>query len=828
MSDAKPLILLLDDDLPFRERAMASLTLAGLEVLAPELRPGPVLAALERRPQAILADQNMGNMAAITFFNRMRDQHHADWSIAPIWMVTGLDKLPLDDLLQTYPNVQPQVLRKPVAASDILAVMGQETTRFKLPTELTRLPFPLRVLDSQGQVVYRSPGWGEQAINRPASSHFLPFSEDQVPNPYEFFVSQPLSAKNNGELTGTKAHSGLFYRLHSFPILKGRYLAQLAEPLRTEDEKYKWEYLVDKLFITMKDAGFPRGRFYRLMEIPNSDGMLRLEMASGGLCPGWTLPIEYPLSQALHGRFNGFATQNMRGNRELIYQIRQKQEDPVDDPAILFWNGVVDAIKLESWVEVPLLFKLPSPQEFITSGLFVFDRLGAEGLWDGKPGEVTENHVVPVKATLFYMVRQIAQALQLDAQERDRKRLLALTKLDQILFREVHRDVIEKNLLQAAVEITGAAGGLLITREGAAETLGVRATLGEVQAACLEKASFLLSEVHHPVVQCWQRGEAVFLPHYKGSAAQKAILAGVNVSRLATGQPDRLHAWLEHGIGSLAAMPILSGDEKVGAISLQHAEPYHFRREQIQALDRLLQRTRWFLHAAHREDERTHWERAMIHEVRSEATPILHGVDQLVNGIGEPDAAQAKIQRCALRLYDLTENFLETQHAPDHHESFTSPGESLWEFLDLSAEVRTECNFTLLVDPETREDPVWQTCLRGDAHRFARVVRNLLDNAQKFCTKGGTITLQAQVETTMWRLSLTNSGQMLPDAEQHKFQVGYQENQKQRSGAHVGLASSLGVVRAVGGDIILNNGCDVTGQPIVRTLLCWPLPPVND
>lgn len=821
MNTAKLLILLLDDDEFIRNTAVRSLKRAGMEVMAPELRPQPVLAALQKKPTAILVDNNMGNMTALEFFNWLRREVNADWGIAPIWMVTGQDDPPLAAMRKAYPNVRPQILRKPVDASDLLAIMAREEVQFRLPPELEHLPFPLRVLDPQGRVVHRSPSWFSQADNRPSPTFYLPFSANQIPKPHEFFSPRPLG---EGE-KGGQNEGGLFYRLHSFPIMLGKYLAQMAEPLQSADTTPTWHGMVDQLFEVMQESGFHRGRFYRLIPVHGSSGLLRLEMATGGLKGGHTLPIEYPLSEALNQRFTEFGEKQTPKNKKLIYQIRAKSDDMDDDPAIRFWDGVVEGTKLKSWLEVPLLTRRGDGRCF-TSGLFIFDRLGSKGLADGDPREVQEKHVHPVKATLVHLVRQIGQLLGQEEERQEHKRLQTLTTLDQRLFREVRREAIEKALLQAAVEITGAAGGLLITREGAAETLVVRSAMGAVQEDCLLGAHFLLSETFHPVVQCWQSGAPVFLPDYRKSKQRTGILDYLQAHRLSKCEPERLRNWLSEGIGALAAMPILSGEEKVGAISLQHGEAYHFRHYHIQALEGLLQRARWFLHAARQEDARTHWERAMVHEVRTEVAPILHGLDEWHHGYATPEEIQAKIHRHALRLSDLTQNFLETHPASAKVKQgcFANPGEAVMEFVELMEEIRRTCRLTLEIAPPFG-DARWQTSLRGDVQYFARVVRNLLDNAHKFCPNDGhlLIALEVDGDAHLWRLIIRNSGAMSPDANQHKFHSGYMEHQKNRTGAHMGLAASQGCVQAIGGDLTLENVEDEDGEQVVEARLSWPM-----
>jgi PAS domain S-box-containing protein len=93
-----------------------------------------------------------------------------------------------------------------------------------------------------------------------------------------------------------------------------------------------------------------------------------------------------------------------------------------------------------------------------------------------------------------------------------------------------------------------------------------------------------------------------------------------------------------------------------------------------------------------------------------------------------------------------------------------------------------------------------------DADRIHQVMGNLLGNALKFTPRGGTVVARARREEHAVRLSVTDSGPGIPEADRERiFQAFWQATPGGRSGAGLGLAIARGIVEAHGGRISVES-----------------------
>jgi signal transduction histidine kinase len=90
----------------------------------------------------------------------------------------------------------------------------------------------------------------------------------------------------------------------------------------------------------------------------------------------------------------------------------------------------------------------------------------------------------------------------------------------------------------------------------------------------------------------------------------------------------------------------------------------------------------------------------------------------------------------------------------------------------------------------------------ADRDRLSQVIANLLENAFKFASEGGSVSLRAHRREDDVEIVVQDSGQGIPAAELPRiFDRFWQGDRASRTGAGLGLAICKGVVEAHGGRI---------------------------
>ncbi|MCP4698928.1 MAG: HAMP domain-containing histidine kinase [Gammaproteobacteria bacterium] len=576
---------------------------------------------------------------------------------------------------------------------------------------------------------------------------------------------------------------------------------------------------IRRFFQAMRDNGFARGRFYRIIQVPGCDGILQLTYAEGDLRKPRELPVGHPLSGILAEQFAKYHRKNKSCDGKLFFTVHSRNQADRLDEGILFWDQIIHKDDWESWLEVPVLQKESGENSYYPAAIFVFD------LPEDESFREVEKQMEFHTPDLCPILRDVMQILALEARKKQQEYQSRLSVLDGRLSGRVDRLAIEKALLEVAKEISGASDGLLITHEGASDELAIRAVSGDLQDF-LSRTYFRLNEDFYPVVSCWKAKKALYIPDWAKSEMRHSVLKRVDLMKFNPQDPESGRKWLADGIGSLVAMPIWSEEDMaVGAISLQSPHPYTFNRERVQALKNLLQRVRWFLHAAELNDQRRRWERAFVHEIRSDLIPVSKGIDAVLRD--PPPGAKwflTEAKRHCGGLLDLSQNFMDIQANPqaDKNLIFSAPVDILKEYLELYDTLINLARQKIELDPKAPEARIWQCCLLGSREVFGRVFRNILDNALKHGGREAIIRINASIEDNMWLLTMSNPGRMTEEEDALKFSAYEKPIHVRHSGAHVGLAASRMWIHAYGGELKLDN-IQHEGEERVQALLRWPL-----
>lgn len=832
---SKKNILLLDDDEHFCGRMKVSLERGGdLKVIVPpNLYFESVEGAIkESPPDFVVLDLNLGDVDAKGLLQEIEGRLSTKCSI---WLVSGVTDrkhIPLLEYQKITGRVR-AVLAKPFFLRDLLDEFQRAEVNEKkeaLPEnkeETHGLPFadgyqhialPVRVLDRDRQIVYANPAW-IGALNRPRAQDFS-WSEEDIPPPKSYWGSL---------IPGIKAVN---YQIRSFFIPKnedkGPWLGQVVEHGYGARHLDDLGEMVERVFSVMHSQGFPRGRFYRWIDIPGCDGLLRLEKMNHGSI---SLPIQHPLNGVLGTRLKKYETEEKpKKNDPLIVTIRNKEEEKeLQDEGIQFWNRQLGVDDLASWLEMPVLRKAPR-EGYRPVGLFIFDRLGIDEqiqgsvLFDGEPNEVTQAEIDNVAPALRHVLCGVINAIKGEEKALKLGWYESLMALDDELEKIQHNsDEIEHALLATARKLTRAEGGVLALRQGQADFLKVQAVSGYVPR-CLLSATLDLEALHHPVVRCWNDQKPVFVPDYKQSEHCEAVLRHANYQHLCPNHSDELTTWFDEGIGSLMAIPVTLGREVIGAISLQFKNEFAFTKSDLRVMELLVQRARWSLLMVNQTRFRRNWEIAFAHEIRSDLTVAAEALEIAVHSEGDLD--RQKTLKTAMgqttAVLDLSRNFMDLQNPnpeADRQAHFKGAKTSITHYL-MTNKLRMEINEQQVVTAPPLSDSIWLRSLVGPENVFSRVLRNLFSNALKFGDVGAEIRLFARIDDRYFHLSLENPGQMTDEELENRFEPWQRSSRQRKPGAHVGLPASRKWVEVYGGRLEVMN---VPDRHCVRADLYWPL-----
>lgn len=521
-----------------------------------------------------------------------------------IWLISqAFQPKTAEDMLHPFQgidaNVQNIVLPKPISIRRLWAELTDQALYEPHP-QWQNFPLPLRILSQTGKVLHTNQHWW-----RP-----------EYPDPSEFFQQERrIPCKEfTGSYRGEKK-SG--FSVHTFPLEQEgqRFLAQVVEIYPLEPVVTSLKRTLDKVFHTMELAGY-RGRFYRLRPLANhKDEKVYnqvLELASLSYQADLSLPYRMPLKGWLKTRLNEYKF-DPKGS--LAYRIRTSNDEPKDDPSLHELKKRLDLIDLKSSLEMPVWVRrrdstkesavtTDEPSHEIAAWL-IFDRhhrsnpssSGAVG------DEVDEQSVQPLLPLLGSLVALVAAAIR-----RERLQELAdyearMRQLDQQLAeKEITNEQRLNALLDALCDLSGAASGVLRVKDDNDRCLKIAALRVGDRLRFLQGIRIPLEADYHPIVKAWHRREPFACQDFGSGRPKEELMEALQEARdphlqaLSHEDLQEYIRWVDEDIKALLAIPILlPPDTKIGAITLQFAQPFSITQRHKEQIDAVLQRARWLI-----------------------------------------------------------------------------------------------------------------------------------------------------------------------------------------------------------------------------------------
>jgi len=301
-------------------------------------------------------------------------------------------------------------------------------------------------------------------------------------------------------------------------------------------------------------------------------------------------------------------------------------------------------------------------------------------------------------------------------------------------------------------------------------------------------------------------------------------------------------AVLARGIGAAVGMPLLAGDELLGAVALNYSAPRRFPEEELQALQRFagqlaiaLQQARYREAAA----DRFRFEEAnrvkslflanMSHEIRTPLNSILGFAEMLqMDTFGPLNEKQHRyvghINQAGKHLLQIINDILDLSKAEAGQFTITPEAVPLPPTLEAALLIvkgsAAKKQIRLTCELEVGLETVW-----ADPIRLKQMLYNLLSNAVKFTPEGGSVTLAARRTDAAAEIAVSDTGIGIRAADLPRLFSEFSQLGPQRhEGTGLGLALTKRLVELHGGTIRAESE---PGKGSVFTLTLPDRPPAK-
>jgi signal transduction histidine kinase len=311
-----------------------------------------------------------------------------------------------------------------------------------------------------------------------------------------------------------------------------------------------------------------------------------------------------------------------------------------------------------------------------------------------------------------------------------------------------------------------------------------------------------------------------------GSVLEEVVRSGQPVYRRDMAEPEHPEEerFLELGLRCRVVVPLLSGAETIGMLSVVRSEPDSFDEEEIELLvllGRFLGATVQNIRAYEAEREtveelrrlsalRADFVSLVSHELRSPMASLIGSAQTLRERWRELDAGQresflALIAHETSRLAALVEDVLDTSRIEAGTFTYTF-GE-----VDLARLVRAAA-----AAAESGQDEVAVRAdvggvlpsVRGDAERLRQVLSNLIDNAVKYSPAGGEVHVKTRAQNGRVEIAVSDRGPGIPPEQQRLIFEKFGRaklGDKTKPGTGLGLFIARSIAEAHGGAITVDS-----------------------
>lgn len=803
-------ILIIDDNESFRETLATDLR--DYPQTAADIAPNAVdgiiqMLSLATPPYTdIIIDYKLELGNAVTLLKAFKNRV----SLPHCWLVSGNDQLP-----ENIKNNFQAVFNKPVKTLEIynqLLLASHQAQVSQIPSAIKKLPLPIRVINSEGICIYKNELWTWD-VAEPA-----PHYDREGQEPRNISIPDLASLE-------TKT-----WCLHSSPLDESLQLdiCEAIEKTAIDICGSKEQY-----FKYMKEIGFPRGRFYEIITTPNRKGQPQQKLYLCAVSEAIKAKNKAILSEGYEYPLNGCLLKRMERHQPGTPRIVSIAEDDKDDPGIIFWDNVIAAENLHSWLEIPLFDHNIQPPKLCA--VMIFDQQGSKRIGDDANKALVNPNILEHHRDLFQRI--IDDAEEKMARHVDEQHFELMKKLevfDLTVQTATNSGQLLQEMLNLAITLCEVDEGLILKPQVATGTIEVIAASHTLKRLT-DGIAFPMDKTMPFFRDFSQRVPVYFqdvLAFIKNSKVDY-LKCFPNADDAAAFKAEQLKNWYEQGLKASVSLPIQSGEHFFGIINLLSTKKtYCFEQAHIDIVNTLIQRTIGYLALKKTQEDQKNWQLAIAHEIRSDTAPILQSLDFF-----EPQQQQLdnryirRITRHTTNIKDLAENMfiIESDLIPpeSNFTGFYGDVGLLCGLLSDEAEFNGKIiDFPLLQDPLST---LWAVKLCGEKDKFLRVIRVLLDNAISHSKEQANIAINLSIDDGFMIFTVTNSGTIDKNDLAHIFDPFYQLSFSSKPRIRVGLAAAKKIVQAVGGDLeitpCLVDDCISTSQKCdcITARMKWPI-----
>jgi signal transduction histidine kinase len=397
-------------------------------------------------------------------------------------------------------------------------------------------------------------------------------------------------------------------------------------------------------------------------------------------------------------------------------------------------------------------------------------------------------------------------------------RLTRLQSITAALGNTITQDGVADSILSEAIVALECEAGAVVIRTGDGGALALLRESGPLDSLM---RSFELTQPESlgPYGDAVGTGSPIYLESFEEMRSRYPAFEAIS-------KDESRGAWI--------FLPLEIGGSAVGALAFGFAGPRRFTvldrhfadtvsRYCAQALDRVRHRTAASaalaeardarMMAEHANSAKTLFLRAMSHELRTPLHAIIGFAEVLelgIRGVVNPEQTKdlGRIKRAGAYLLRLINDVLtmaKLEGARPLHLIALPVNRVLDEVVGLCALQAKAKGVALTVTPSEHENYV-----TADAERVQQILLNLVTNAIKFTTSGGTVVVTCAADESTARIGVTDTGVGIRPADADRVfepfvQIDRHLTTVSQQGMGLGLSISRELARAMGGDLVLQS-----------------------